>query len=296
MKKPSNPEKRGVGPTPAQPDVTRAPIAIEQLERLAHELNNLLDGSLRNVGMARRAIEDRGGTGGPGLEDIKRRLDTTTFALERMADLVHASMQGGAQPLGSAFLKQAAPITIGEAASHAVEVLQPEAQEHRVALATEIDPVAAGVPAGPLYPALLNGVRNALESIGRAGGIGRVVVQVRPGRSLLGPSDTRRWVEIDIMDDGEGPPEEGPPGAVFDAGFTTKEKGSGLGLAVSRDLVKQAGGSIELRRRGDRADSRRPGAVLRIRYPQSTSGLDQVVGAPDGGHDHGPQNGSGPRS
>lgn len=251
-------------------------MQIEQLERLAHELNNLLDGSIRNVGMARRAMEDR--DGGPGAEDIKRRLDTATFALERMADLVHASMQGGSQPLGSPLLNQAAPITIGEAATHAVEVARPQAQEQRVALAVEIDGAVSGVPAGPLYPVLLNGVRNAIESIGRAGGIGRVVVQVRPGRAPRGESDGRRWVEIDIIDDGEGPPEDAPMAAVFEAGFTTKPQGSGLGLAVSRDLVKQAGGKIELRKRPDRSETRRPGAVLRVRYPEGTAGLDSVVG------------------
>ncbi|MCC6676990.1 MAG: HAMP domain-containing histidine kinase [Phycisphaerales bacterium] len=283
MKKPQNPAKRGVGPgeTPAQPDATRTPIHVEQLERLAHELNNLLDGSIRNVGLARRAIEDRGpGGAGEGLDDIKRRLDTATFALERMADLVHASMQGGSQPLGSPLLNQAPPITIGEAASHAVEVVRPEAQEHRVALAVEIDEAAFGIPAGPLYPVLLNGVRNALEAIGRSGGIGRVVVQVRRGQAPDPAKDARRWVEIDIIDDGEGPPQGRPADAVFEAGFTTKETGGGLGLAVSRDLVKQAGGTIELRRRPDRHDSRRPGAVLRIRYPESKAGMDQVVGGP----------------
>lgn len=283
MKKPKNAGKKGEprGAAPAQPDATRTPMQVEQLERLAHELNNLLDGSIRNVGLARRAIEGQGSSaGGAGVDDIKRRLDTATFALERMADLVHASMQGGAQPLGSPHLTEAAPITIGEAATHAVEVARPEAQEYRVALAAEIEAAAAGIPAGPLYPVILNGVRNSLESIGRAGGIGRVVVQVRCGPAPDPHGDARRWVEIDIVDDGEGPPEEVDAGAVFEAGFTTKEAGSGLGLAVSRDLVKQAGGTIELRRRGDRHDSRRPGALLRIRYPEAVSGLDQVVGGP----------------
>lgn len=278
MKKPKDAAKQGrARPGASRPDAARAPVEIEQLERLAHELNNLLDGSIRNVGLARRAIE---AGAGPETADIKKRLDTATFALERMADLVHASMQGGTQPLGSPLLNEAAPITIGDAAMHAVEVARPEAQEQRVALAAEIEESAAGIPAGPLYPVILNGVRNALEAVGRAGGIGRVVVQVRRGTAPSPSTDGRRWVEIDIVDDGEGPPEGGSSDAVFEAGFTTKEGGSGLGLAVSRDLVQQAGGTIELRRRGDRQDSRRPGAVLRIRCPEWVSGLDQVVGGP----------------
>lgn len=283
MKKPKNTAKGA--PAGSQPDARRgetAAIEIEQLERLAHELNNLLDGSIRNVGMARRALDSQDtGEGAGGFADIKKRLDTATFALERMADLVHASMQSGGQSLGSPLLSQTSPVTIGEAATHAIEVVGPEAAEQRVALAIEVDQEIADAAAGSMYPVLLNGVRNALEAIGRGGGIGRVTVQVRAARGAAG--DTRRWIEVDIIDDGEGPPAGASAAAVFAAGFTTKQTGSGLGLAVSRDLVSQAGGTIELRRRGDRGDSRRPGAILRVRFPEPANSGDLTIGGPADG-------------
>lgn len=285
MKKPKNVPKREGSkaspsrPRPGQPEVATTPLQIEQLELLAHELNNLLDGSIRNVGMARKALETReAGDSGGGVEDIKKRLDTATFALERMADLVHASMQGGTQALGSPLLSQSKPVTIAEAARHAIEVVGPEAAEQRVALAVEIDDEVSEIPAGSMYPVLLNGVRNALESIGRAGGIGRVVVKVTRATGAGTSKDKRRWLEVQITDDGEGPPQGTPAGAVFAIGFSTKESGSGLGLAVSRDLVVQTGGTIELRRRTDRSDSRRPGAILRFIYPEPLRGQDQTIG------------------
>lgn len=288
MKKPKNVPKADAATAGSasgragHPEVGSTPAQIEQLELLAHELNNLLDGSIRNVGLARRALDSRESQqSGGGFEDVKKRLDTATFALERMADLVHASMQGGTQALGSPLLSQTKPVTIAEAARHATEVVGPEAAEHRVALAVEIDEDVAEIPAGSMYPVLLNGVRNALESIGRAGGIGRVVVQVRRAPGPGSGKDKRRWVEVEIVDDGEGPPRDAPTGAVFAMGFTSKPSGSGLGLAVSRDLVVQTGGTIELRRRADRSDSRRPGAVLRFRYPEPVRGQDQMIGGPN---------------
>lgn len=55
-------------------------------------------------------------------------------------------------------------------------------------------------------------------------------------------------VIIDICDRGKGLP-EGDPEQIFDPFFTTKIKGSGVGLALSRQLVEAAGGTLELRNR-----------------------------------------------
>ena len=58
----------------------------------------------------------------------------------------------------------------------------------------------------------------------------------------LPPGD---YVKIVIQDEGEGIPLEILP-KIFDPYFTTKEKGSGLGLAVSYSIVKSHGGHIEV--------------------------------------------------
>ncbi len=53
------------------------------------------------------------------------------------------------------------------------------------------------------------------------------------------------YVKITIKDEGEGIPLEILP-KIFDPYFTTKEKGSGLGLAVSYSIVKNHGGDIKV--------------------------------------------------
>ena len=57
--------------------------------RLAHELNNLLDGSLRHIGLAIRSLRTAS-QGGPTDPQALERLDTASAALRQRADRIHA--------------------------------------------------------------------------------------------------------------------------------------------------------------------------------------------------------------
>lgn len=76
--------------------------------------------------------------------------------------------------------------------------------------------------------------------------------QAMPGGGVVDVSctnlsavDDRRWVRIDIQDYGIGIQQEYLQ-KVFDPYFTTKQKGSGLGLSSSYSIVRKHGGRIEL--------------------------------------------------
>ncbi|MCS7314967.1 MAG: ATP-binding protein [Bryobacteraceae bacterium] len=64
---------------------------------------------------------------------------------------------------------------------------------------------------------------------------------------------------LSVSDRGPGIPEEIRP-HIFDAFFTTRPDGSGLGLAVSREIVAAHGGSLEL-------DPAGPGTTFRVVLP-----------------------------
>lgn len=89
-----------------------------------------------------------------------------------------------------------------------------------------------------LRQALINLVRNAREAMPRGGAIAVGVVRA-------GPS-----VEIRIDDEGAGVPEE-LRASIFDPFFTTKQRGTGLGLAVTREIVEAHGGSIHCEPRAE---------------------------------------------
>jgi signal transduction histidine kinase len=83
-----------------------------------------------------------------------------------------------------------------------------------------------------------------------------------PGSSLLEVSTAHRggWCEIAIADNGPGIPEDAMP-HLFEAYYSTKKNGLGLGLLLSRTIVSAHGGVIYATNRvGD-------GAEFRLRFP-----------------------------
>jgi signal transduction histidine kinase len=75
-----------------------------------------------------------------------------------------------------------------------------------------------------------------------------------------GAGDERRELEIRISDSGQGIPEELRE-RIFYPFFTTKERGTGVGLANAQKVILSHGGSIEVKS-GPGA-----GSTFRVRLP-----------------------------
>lgn len=266
----------------APSDVAQAgPLALHGVEALAHELGNMLDGSLRMLGLALRTIGKANSAhadqADQNLNEAHRQIETASFALQRMADLVHAAMQGATLPLGSTALSNTRPVTLGEAIEHAVRVITPSAQQRGTAIHADVAAAVANQPAGPLYSVLLNGLRNAIESIAAAGSTNRAsslstsggTIELSATCEAPPPGHRIQWICITITDDGLGPPKGPDAHRVFEHGFTTKPDGHGLGLALSRSIVRELHGTIQLMPRLS-GDTERRGAVLRIAIPAIT--------------------------
>ena len=67
------------------------------------------------------------------------------------------------------------------------------------------------------------------------------------GQITITASNVNDFVEISISDTGEGISDENL-GKIFDPLFTTKLKGTGLGLAVCHEIIERHGGTIVARR------------------------------------------------
>ncbi len=96
---------------------------------------------------------------------------------------------------------------------------------------------------GLLRQALLNLARNAAEACAITEGGGRVVVH-----GEIVQSDETEFQRISVCDNGPGIPPNVLP-KLFRPFFTTKAKGTGLGLAVVQKIVVQHGGQVEVRNR-----------------------------------------------
>jgi signal transduction histidine kinase len=102
-----------------------------------------------------------------------------------------------------------------------------------------------------LRQALLNLVRNAREAMPSGGDLFVRVRAIEPAAA-----------EITVEDTGVGIPESAIA-SVFDPFFTTKARGTGLGLAVTREIVEAHGGHISCERRTE------GGTLFRIWLPRS---------------------------
>ena len=101
----------------------------------------------------------------------------------------------------------------------------------------------AGGDEGLLRQALLNLARNAAEACAASEGGGRVAV-----RGDVVHGEETGFQRISITDNGPGIPLNVLP-RLFRPFFTTKAKGTGLGLAVVQKVIVQHGGQVEVRNR-----------------------------------------------
>jgi signal transduction histidine kinase len=143
-------------------------------------------------------------------------------------------------------------------------VVAAQARTQQVPIALE---TAAGLPdvRGDrmlLREAMLNVISNAAEACATAGG--EVSVRVRSVASPAG--GTAPIVELVVADTGPGIP-RAHLGRLFVPGFTTKETGSGVGLAIAERVVAAHHGRITV----DSEEGR--GTTITITLPTDKSGL-----------------------
>jgi signal transduction histidine kinase len=130
-------------------------------------------------------------------------------------------------------------------------LLGDEADRHSVALRTEL---ADGLPAirgdrVQLQQVLMNLMLNAMEAMKAAGGELTIATGLDGGHVLVSVHDT-----------GVGLPGDTAEG-IFEAFYTTKAEGTGMGLSISRSIVESHGGRLWA------ADNDGPGATFRFTLP-----------------------------
>lgn len=127
-------------------------------------------------------------------------------------------------------------------------LVRPHACERQIELAVEGDAhCSVYVDGDYLQQALINVLLNAIDA------------SETQGKVNLRIEQEPQEVKISVKDSGPGlTPEQQE--RMFEAFYTTKQAGVGLGLAITRTLLEKMGGSIE-------AQSAKPGAVFTLRVP-----------------------------
>jgi signal transduction histidine kinase len=130
---------------------------------------------------------------------------------------------------------QRAPVNVDEIIAEMILLLRCEANEHAVSIHMDLAADLPKITADrvQLQQVLMNLMLNGVEAMKGAGG----VLTIKTGRC------DGHQVLISVSDTGAGLP-TGRADEIFNAFFTTKPQGSGMGLAISRSIVESHGGRI----------------------------------------------------
>jgi signal transduction histidine kinase/CheY-like chemotaxis protein len=199
---------------------------------IAHDYNNLLTSILGNINLARTLVQRS------EIEKAAARLAEAERASLRAKDLTRQLLTFSK---GGAPVKKAASIAelIRESALFALRGTNVES-----VFTIPGDLWKLEIDEGQISQVINNLIINAVQSMPGGGGTIQVRarnVDVRQGDAL--PLKQGTYVLVEIEDQGCGIPQENLK-RIFDPYFTTKERGSGLGLATSYSIIKKHDGHI----------------------------------------------------
>jgi len=165
---------------------------------------------------------------------VPRELERINGILERFLEL--------ARPTPATFTR----IRLAGLVDRAVDLFANDIESHQVEVtrdyARDLPPVAADEES--LYRAVINVVSNALDAMPGGGRLGLRVGWTSSLEGFRPARPTSRQVVIEVNDTGTGiRPEDAD--RLFNPFFTTKQRGTGLGLAVSHKIVEDHGGVID---------------------------------------------------
>jgi signal transduction histidine kinase len=167
-------------------------------------------------------------------QDFRLVVSDELARLERLLDSV--LRHGAPQDAGL----RSDTTSVGESFETVSNLIGHRARERGVTLERPDDDTAlqVGITADALRQVVLNLTLNALDATPSGG-----VVRLRA--HAIAAADGR-WVEIAVEDEGDGIPDDARA-HIFEPFYSTRsQRPGGLGLAISKRLVEEAGGSIHV--------------------------------------------------
>jgi len=223
---------------------------------IAHDLNNILQVIVTNLDLAASAT--------PFDERLPKYLDDASQGAKRATGLSRRLLTFSK---GGAPIKQS--LDVAEILSHAVLLaLSGSKLKPHFAFQRDLFPVI-GDPV-QLTQVIDNVVINACEATPQRGKLLVRAENVDEDIPVSSGLTAGRYVKIEIEDSGTGIPER-IRDRIFEACFTTKPGGSGLGLATVKSIMQQHGGGITIESRVGR------GTTVSLMLPAAAQRPDPPV-------------------
>ena len=204
----------------------RVSMLGELAASISHELKQPITAAIANAQASLRWLKREQ----PDLDQACRSAEAIVKDEARAVDIIDR--------LRSLYKKtppQREPVDVDEIVGEMVLFLRSEANEYAVSIRTDLVTELPKIRADrvQLQQVLMNLMLNSIEAMKETGG----VLTVKTERSECGQ------VMISVSDTGVGLPAERSD-EIFNAFFTTKPQGSGMGLAISRSIVESHGGRL----------------------------------------------------
>ena len=204
--------------------------AIGQLSAsIGHEINQPLSGILTNAGTASLWLE----ANPPNIPDALRAIGRIERDGRRASE-ISARIR--------ALVKKAPPqkdaLDVNEAVGEIVGLIRGEATKSRVSIETQLDDVLPFIRGDrvQLQQVLLNLIMNAIEAMGTHDGGPRELL-------ISTAKDGSDGIAIAVQDTGPGL-SAADTERIFQAFFTTKATGLGIGLSICRSIIDAHGGKL----------------------------------------------------
>jgi signal transduction histidine kinase len=213
---------------------------------IAHELNQPLGAILSNTEAAQILLK----ANPPDLGQIAEILSDIVRDEQRASEII----AGLRNLLNNRTETDLRTFELNDTVRDVVKIIAPEIEKRGVVLRTLLASEALPVRCDPIHlqQVMINLVMNGMDAMDGESGPHNLTVRTRQNAE----SD---FVEVRISDSGKGIPESNLT-SIFDAFFTTKPQGTGLGLPIARTILESYGGDI-------RAENRQRGAVFSFRLP-----------------------------
>ena len=193
--------------------------------RIAHELNNPLDGILRFVNLALRVKGEN--------DPARRYLEQARKGLLRMVRIIRELLEFSRSTI-TAFEHTSINGMIDEA----VRTMESHAAAKGVTIERQMADGMPNVRSGDLFQVFCNLIKNAVDAMPQGGTLS-IRTTIADGRIHATFIDTGTGMTPEVME------------KIFEPFYTTKDpsEGTGLGLAISKDIVEKYGGAIRVESR-----------------------------------------------
>ncbi len=222
---------------------------------LAHEVNQPITAAINGASTCVRWLtrED------PDLEEAREAALGVVRNAKRAADII-----SHIRSISKKGESKRQLIDINEVAREIIALLRSETYRYSIVILTDLDVNLPRVMADSVQvqQVIMNLMMNSFDAMKNVDGARELVIRSRKAED--------RYLMISVSDSGVGLPSE-QANQIFDAFFTTKSQGLGMGLRISRSIVESHGGRLWA------ADNSPHGAIFSFTLPIPVEEPEQLA-------------------